>query len=126
MTGIKIEDNIFGASERQIGSTGGGPGNCAFQPGKLGPEGVLKSCFAEQSFASNVIVGGRGSWPASNVAVKDEASLGLRNISKGDFRPCGQGDSGCGKVSPALKAGRNGRNAGADMDAIEKATAGVR
>jgi len=126
MTGIKIEDNIFGASERQIGSTGGGPGNCAFQPGKLGPEGVLKSCFAEQSFASNVIVGGRGSWPASNVAVKDEASLGLRNISKGDFRPCGQGDSGCGKVSPALKAGRNGRNAGADMDAIEKAIAGVR
>ena len=126
MSGIKIENNIFGASERQIASTGGGPANCAFQPGKLGPEGVIKNCFSDQPFANNLIVGGRGNWPANNIAVKDEAALGLRNISNGDFRPCRQGDSGCAKASPAFKAGRNGRDVGADMDAIEKATAGVR
>ncbi len=126
MSGIKIENNIFGASQRQIGSTGGGPRNCAFQPGKAGPEGVLKNCLADDAFTGNLIVGGKGAWPASTIMVKDQAAAGLRNVSKADFRPCRQGDSGCGKPSPALKAGRNGRDIGADMDAIEKATAGVR
>jgi hypothetical protein len=126
MSGIKIENNIFGASQRQIASTGGGASNCAFQFAKAGPDGVLKNCLADDSFTGNLIVGGKGAWPASTITVKDEAAAALRNVSKADFRPCRQGDSGCGKPSPALKAGRNGRDIGADMDAIEKATAGVR
>jgi hypothetical protein len=126
MEGIKIENNIFGASGRQLATTGGGAANCAFQPGKLGPEGVIKSCFADQAWTNNLIVGGTGSWPASNMTVKDEAAAGFRNFSKGDFRLCRPGESGCSKASPASKTGRNGKPIGADLDAIDKATAGVR
>jgi hypothetical protein len=127
ITGMKIENNIFGASTRQIAGTGGGPANCAFPPGKLGPVGIVKNCFADDgAFSNNMIVGGKGQWPAKNIHVRDEAEAGLRNFGKGDFRPCRNGDAGCGKASPAFKAAGNGRDIGADMDAVEKATAGVR
>ena len=125
--GMKIENNIFGASQRQIAGSGGGPANCAYPPGKLGPEGIVKNCFADEgAFTNNLIVGGHGMWPQKNIHVKDEAEAGLRNMGKGDFRPCGHGDAGCAKASPASKAAANGRDIGADMDALEKATAGVR
>lgn len=125
MSGIKIEDNIFGAGERQIASTGGGAANCAFQPGKLGPDGVLKNCLTEKAFANNIVVGGKGNWPAGTISVHDEAAV-VRNFKQADFRPCRSGDAGCGKASPAFKAGSSGKDIGADVDAIDKATAGVR
>lgn len=126
MEGIRIENNIFGAGQRQVAGTGGGPANCAFQAGKEGPDGVFKKCFAGEAFKNNMVVGGRGGWPAGNMAVEDENAAGFRNFSKGDFRLCRTSGGGCSRVSPAAKAAREGKDIGADIDAIEKATAGVR
>jgi hypothetical protein len=73
-----------------------------------------------------MIVGGKGQWPAGNTAVNDEGAAGFRNFSKGDFRLCRTAGGGCSKASPAIKATRDGKDIGADLDAIEKALEGVR
>lgn len=126
MEGVRIENNIFGVGERQVAGTGGGPANCAFQAGQAGPEHVFKNCFAGDAFKNNMIVGGKGSWPAGNTAVNDENAAGFRNFSKGDFRLCRTAGGGCSKASPAVKSAREGKDIGADLDAIEKALEGVR
>jgi len=125
-----VSNNIFGTSfNRQIGSTGGGPRNCSFRPDAQGPDGVLKSCFVNLRFERNLIIGW-GKWPANNVVVKDAAAAGIAEIQQGDrhyFALCRQKDDGssCKKPSPAIGAATDGRDIGADTDAVNKATTGV-
>lgn len=130
MENFTISNNILGTSfDRQIGSPGGGRRNCSFRPDKQGPGGVLESCFANLKFERNLIIG-LGNWPRNNIVVKDAAAAGLAEMREGDkhyFSLCRQKDEGssCKKLSPALAAGSDGRDIGADTAAVEKATAGV-
>jgi len=125
-----ITNNLFSSSgPRQIGSAGGGPQNCAFQPDAQGPSGIFKSCFADSEVTHNLIVGG-ANWPAGNMEVKDAAAAGLKSHHGSgvqDFRLCRAKDeaSSCKKASPGLAAGTDGKDIGADLDQIEKAVAGV-
>jgi hypothetical protein len=125
-----VSNNLFGSSfNRQIGSTGGGPRNCSFRPDAQGPDGILKSCFVNLRFERNLIIGW-GKWPANNVIVKDAGAAGIAEIQQGDrqyYRLCRQKDesSSCKKPSPAIGAATDGRDIGADTDAVNKATAGV-
>ena len=55
--------------------------------------------------------------------VKDFAAAGVRLAPEGDanrYRLCRQKDEGCKKPSPAIGAGTDGKDIGADVDAIEK------
>jgi hypothetical protein len=77
----------------------------------------------------NLIVGG-ANWPAGNIMVKDAAAAGLKSLAGNkvqDYRLCRSKDeaSSCKKASPAIAAGTDGKNIGADIDRIEQATAGV-
>lgn len=125
-----IANNLFSSTgPRQIGNAGGGPQNCAFQPDAQGPSGIFKSCFADPVVTHNLIVGG-GNWPSGNIVVKDVGDAGLEipaGYKAPDFRLCRAPDktNSCKKISPAIKAGTDGKDIGADIDKIEQLTAGV-
>lgn len=130
LTNFVIANSLFSSSgPRQIGSAGGGPQNCAFQPDAQGPAGIFKSCFADPLVTHNMIVGG-ANWPAGNIMVKDAKAAGLKLLPGNrlqDYRLCRSKDeaSSCKKSSPAIAAGTDGTDIGANIDRIEQATAGV-
>jgi hypothetical protein len=123
-------NSLVNSGEREISSPGGGPANCAYQPDKQGPAGVFQSCFSNYDVSHNVILNARGKWPAGNFTPKNASDAGLREMraaSSADFHLCREKNeaAGCKKPSPFLKAGSDGKPIGADLDAVEAATAGV-
>lgn len=125
-----LTNSILSAGEREVTSTGGGQKNCAFVAGQLGPEAVLKNCFTSLTFSHNVIINPSKQWPRDNFSSKNESAVGFVNFNHGkdgDYHLCkekGQSPS-CAKASPYAHAGTDGKDLGADMDAIEAATRGV-
>jgi hypothetical protein len=128
MTNFTFANNILSSDQsNQIGSAGEGQRNCAFRPERLGPAGVFQSCFENSTFTHNMIVGG-ANWPAGNMMVKDLTAAGVRVTHEGEinrYRLCRQRDEGCPKPSPAIGAGTDGKDIGADLDAIEKTMEGI-
>lgn len=130
LNGFVIENNLFySQGPRQIGSVGGGPQNCAFKPDALGPAGIFKNCFAEPVVSHNLIVDG-AQWPTGNIIVNSAAAAGFAVLAGGrveSYRLCAVKDeaSGCRKISPALAAGSDGKNIGADIDDLQRAIIGV-
>jgi hypothetical protein len=133
--GAKLENftltnSVFsvGGRRQPIASAGGGPGSCASRSQAQGAEAVLEACFAPYKFDKNLIVSGRGSFPKGNSTVGSPEAAGIRNlkdsISK-DPRLCHTKGPGCSKVSPGAGAASDGRDLGADIDAVEAAIAGV-
>jgi hypothetical protein len=126
MTGFTVANNLFYSGDLQLASAGGGPQNCAFRPDLQTPSGVIKSCFDNSSFTHNVVVEG-ANWPSGNFTPKNAAAAGLPEKAAGiaRYRLCRKKEDACKNVSPAIAAGSDGRDIGADVDAIEKALAGV-
>jgi hypothetical protein len=122
-------NNLVAVGNFGIISSGGGPKNCAFQPQRQGPEGVLKNCFSSFTFTHNVLVGSAGDWPKGNFALGTDSAVRMQDFrdgNGGDYRLCGQSKTGnCKSASPFQKAGTDGKDLGADLDAIKTATAGV-
>lgn len=124
-----ITNSIFSAAEREVTSVGGQQ-NCAFGNVRLGPEAVFKSCFHPMIFSHNAVIAPRAIWPKDNFFPKSEDAVGFVNFNHGkdgDYHLCkekGQSPS-CAKASPYAHAGTDGKDLGADMDAIEAATRGV-
>lgn len=121
-------NNLLAAGKRQIAGAGGGPENCAHQV-RDDAATVLNNCMDNAVFSHNLIIGGRGSWPSGNILVDDIAAAGIQSFHDGrggDYRLCLQQTKGeCKKHSPGLKAGSDGKNIGADIDAVEAAISGV-
>jgi hypothetical protein len=112
-------NSIVTAGQRQITSTGGGKNNCSFRAPSRGPDSVLSDCFRDLKFAGNVIIGGSG-WPKNNATPKSLEAVKFAALSNGtvpDYR--------LRPDSPYKKAGTDGKDPGADIDAIRSATAGV-
>jgi hypothetical protein len=127
MTDFTLANNLLSSElNNEIGSAGGGFQNCAFQPERQGPAGIFKSCFDHSSFTHNLIVGG-ANWPPDNIVVKDATAAGIRDPHRSPawYRLCNQKDEGCKKPSPAIGAGTDSKDIGADVDAIEKMAAAV-
>ena len=76
-----------------------------------------------------MIIGGSVAWPPGNLLVKSASAVGLRDFRDGrggDYRLCKKGDTpDCRSTSPALGAATDGKDAGADLNALQKATAGI-
>lgn len=125
MTNFTFTNNVVGAGERDISPPGGGASNCSFQPERQTPSGVLKSCFSNFSFSHNAIVGSKGGWPSGNSYPSNRAAVGLLDFGEGRYRLCHNSHGGCKKPSPALQAGSDGKDLGADVDAVLAATKGV-
>ncbi len=122
MSGFTVANNLFYSDGLQMASAGGGAQNCAFRPDAQGPSGVIKSCFENSSFTHNVIIGG-GSWPSGNMTPKNAAAAGLPNKDAAGiarYRLCREKDDVCKNPSVAIGAGTDGKDVGADVDAIQK------
>ena len=116
MANFSWTNNIFTADGGVI-STGGGSTNCAFQSGPLA---ILQSCFSPYSFNHNVLIGAVKTWPAGNFAPPTASAVQFAGASAPSGIPYQLLPS-----SPFAKAGSDGRDLGADMNAISQAIAGV-
>jgi len=127
LKGFVITNNVLTAGKRQLVGGGGGPTNCSHRIED--PVYVLDDCMVNPVFSHNLIIGGRGNWPPDNILVNDAGAAGMRSFNDGaggDYRLCQDKDnSGCKKRSPGAKVGTNGKDVGADLDAIAAAIANV-
>src|SRR6266498_2111335 len=122
---FKIANNIVSTGRYSVLSTGGGQRNCAFQ---ADPGGFFKNCFSDSSFTHNLMIGG-GGWPSGNSSAKDARAAGIHESPGPDgmpYRLCADKDNGeCKKVSPALHAGTDGKDLGADLEKLQRMLANV-
>jgi hypothetical protein len=125
--GLSITNSIFAAGDRQFGGAGGGPENCA-TPQDRDPASVLNHCFANPVVSNNLIIGG-GGWPDHNIMERNTEAAGLwkeKNQSEANRICQAKGEAPtCSKPSPALHAGTDGKNLGADVEKIEQDIAGI-
>jgi hypothetical protein len=125
-----LTNSVFSVGDRRqpVASAGGGPESCASKTQALGAEAVLQACFDPYKFDKNLIISGRGSFPKGNIVVGSPEAAGIRDLKNGvskDPRLCHEKGPGCPKVSPGAGAASDGRDLGADIDAVEAAIAGV-
>ena len=125
-----ITNSVFLVGDRRLPvvSAGGGPDACASRTQVLGSEAVLQACFDPYKFEKNLIITARGTFPKGNFVVGSPGAAGIRDL-KGtiakDPRLCHGKGQGCSKASPGARAATDGRDVGADIDAVEAAIAGV-
>lgn len=115
---ISFTNNIVPAGEYSVWSTGEGP--CA----KSGdPSATFKSCWSSYQVTNNAIIdypADQGPWPSGNFLVKNIRALGFANISERE------GDYHLSATSHYKGKAADGRDIGANIDAIQAAIAGVR
>lgn len=130
-SGFSLTNSVLTAGARAITSTGGGPGDCAFQASQRAAGDVLKGCFSSITFIKNVIIGAGSGWPSGNFYPKNTSAVGFVNYNGGkggDYRLCrGKGipAPSCRAESKYLTVGTDGKDLGADTAAVAKATSGV-
>ena len=122
MHGLSITNSIFLGPQRQVTTTGGGVDkNCSAGPLSKSPELALHSCFSSYKFENNVIIGGGGGWPKGTSTPSKLGDIGFTNPKDGNG-----GEYRLTATSKFKRTGSDGKDVGADIDAIEHATAGVR
>jgi hypothetical protein len=126
---FSITNSIFSVgADRPISSAGGGPESCAGKSQAVGGQAVLESCFDPYKFENNLIISGRGSFPKGNFVVSSAGDAAIRDLKDTiakDPRPCHEKGPGCGKISRGARSASDGRDLGADIDAVEAAITGV-
>ena len=130
ITNFSLTNSLFMWGERRpaFASIGGGQANCAHNAQRAGTEAVLDACFVHYTVEKNMIIGEKGGWPKGTIAVSSVKAAGIRDLEKGvskDARLCHAHTTGCSQTSPGASAGTDGKDVGADVDAIEAAIAGV-
>jgi len=123
MPRVSITNSIFSAGSGQpLVTTGGGPErNCSALLGRKAIAEVFDDCFLSYGFHHNLLIGGSGDWPKGNAVVKKSADVGFV-----DFRDGVGGNYRLSASSKFKRVGSDGKDMGADIDAIEKATDGVK
>ena len=127
---FSVTNSVFmnGGRRLEFSSTGGGRANCAGPTQRAGAEAVLEACFVNYKFENNLIIGEKGGWPKGTIVVSSPKAAGIMDFKDGvakDPRLCHANTAGCGKPSPGAGAAKDGKDIGADVDAIETALAGV-
>jgi hypothetical protein len=122
-----LRNSILGTGRQGVITTGGGPINCASKQPHAAA--ILENCFQDPSINHNVIVGSNSVWPKGNYLVRNPSDVGFVNFNSGndgDYHLCkAKIPPACKGPSKYLKAGTDGKDLGADIDAIEAATAGA-
>jgi hypothetical protein len=131
MPGFSLTNSVLavGGQRRPIASAG--PGSCAVQPAKVGPEAVLDACFSNYHFDHNLISVERGGgFPKTNIVFGNPKDLEIRDLKNGvakDPHLCREKGDGptCNKRSAGVAAASDGKDMGADVDAVQAAIKGV-
>lgn len=116
---LTFTNNIV-SSPSGLAITGtGAKAPCGFQ-GNTARE-RLGSCVAPLHFESNVIIGTNDSWPKGNLTPRDPKEIKFLDDQGGNG-----GNYRLSPHSPHKRGSADGRDVGADIDAVTKLTAGVR
>ena len=111
-------NSIVNAGAHPVWSTGGGPANCAFHNSPLT---TFNACFSNSTFASNVVIATPATpWPSGNSFPGSASAVRFVNYNNGNG-----GDYHLQASSPFKAKAADGKDPGADIDAIRSATAGV-
>lgn len=121
MVSFIFTNNLVNAGDYPIWSTGGA-NNCAFQDS---PAITFNACFQPWSFTNNAVIAvpnnsPSSSWPAGNFFPASTSNVQFVNYKNGNG-----GDYHLLASSPYKNAGTDGKDLGADVDAVLSATAGV-
>jgi len=130
LANFTLTNSVFSVGDRRqpIASAGGGPQSCASRTQAQGSAAVLDACFDPYKFDKNLIVSERGSFPKGNIMVGSPEEAGVRDLKDSvskDPRLCHAKGPGCPKVSPGVGAASDGRDLGANVEALDEAIAGV-
>jgi putative Ig domain-containing protein len=122
MANFSFINNIVNAGTSPVWSTGGGTVNCAYYDK---PNTTFTACFNPYSFTNNAVIAvpansPSSSWPTGNFFPLNTAAVQFVNYNNGNG-----GDYHLQASSPYKNAGTDGKDLGADIDAILTATAGV-
>jgi hypothetical protein len=119
MKNFVFTNSIVNAGNAPVWSTGGGPGNCAFHDDPLT---TFNACFSDSTFIANAIIAAppAANWPKKNFFPASAAAVRFANYNGGIG-----GDYRLQPSSPYKGKGTDGKDLGADVDAIHSATAGV-
>jgi hypothetical protein len=130
MTNLVLTNNILTVGKYQITSTGAGASDdCAFNMAI--PAKIFAACFTNSTFAGNVIANASGGWPAgqSFPTVPQILFVNYNNGNEGNYQLCEGANSPaetCAGASPFLSGKTtDGLPAGADIQALSQAIAGV-
>ena len=122
MSHLSITNSVFLVGERAVTTTGGGVDrNCSGGPRFKSMDIALESCFSSYVFQNNVIIGGEGGFPKGTLTPSKLTDVGFVNPKDGNG-----GEYRLTATSKFKKKGSDGKDVGADIDALESATANVR
>jgi hypothetical protein len=122
MNNFVFTNSIVNAGPSPIWTTGGGAANCAIHDSPLI---TFNACFSSYSVAANAVIapGPKATevyWPAGNFFPATAAEVQFVNYNGGNG-----GDYHLQSSSPYKGKGTDGKDLGADVDAVDSATAGV-
>jgi hypothetical protein len=121
MTRISITNSIFASGSRVLTTTGVGPQqDCAAAPSHRPVDAVLNDCISSYKFEHNLIFDGGGGWPKNNHTAGNAKDVGFVNFAGGNG-----GDYRLAPQSKFKHTASDGKDPGADIDEIERATKGV-
>lgn len=123
MRGFVYTNNLVNAGPSPTQTTGGGTGNCAYAGV---PNVVLPKCFQSFQFSHNVVAGTPSNRPPSQYPPGNFFPASMSNV---DFVSYSNGIGGNYRLAPSSRyknAGTDGKDLGADIEALEAAVAGVR
>ena len=115
---VKFTNNIVTARSGLVVTGTGAPAPCGFYGNTVLER--IHSCISSYSFSNNVLPGATGAWPAGNYYPGDTASIQFADYNGGSG-----GDYHLLPSSPYKSAGSDGKDLGANIDAINEAIAGV-
>jgi hypothetical protein len=120
MKNFVLTNSIVNAGSAPVWSTGGGPTNCAFHDI---PVTTFNVCFSSSAFFANAIVSTSATytsakWPAGNYLPASAVNVGFVNYNGGIG-----GDYHLQPYSPYKNKGTDGKDLGADIDAVNSAIA---
>jgi hypothetical protein len=123
MNDFVFTNNIINAGSAPTKTTGGGPSNCGYAGAPLES---LGRCFRPYTFSHNAVIGTPATQPASRYPAGNYFPATAPRVDFVNYNSGNGGDYQLQASSPYRNAGTDGKDLGADINAIQAATAGVR
>lgn len=129
MPNFTLTNSVFEVGDRRRPVAPAAAHSCATGAAKAGPQAVFDACFTNYKVDHNLLSIERAAgFPKGNMLVSSPKDLEVRDLKNGiakDPRLCHEREPGCNKRSLGAGAATDGRDLGADVDAVEAAIAGV-
>jgi len=122
MTHFTFTNSLATGGTYPIWSTGGGTTNCAYYDVPLT---TFTSCFAPYAFANNALIGVSSDYPPSAWPAGNHFPASASAVKFVSYKGGNGGDYHLLPASPYKNAGSDGKDLGADIDAILTKTATV-